>query len=80
VDIDILLFDDLVVKTEELQIPHPRMHERAFVMVPLAELAPGLVHPVLGMTAAALAAQVVKRGGIRRCKATWEGEFVPFGN
>jgi GTP cyclohydrolase-4 len=47
IDIDILLYDDLVLRTPQLEIPHPRLHERAFVMIPLSEVAPGLVHPVL---------------------------------
>ena len=47
IDIDILLYDDLVLQTPELTLPHPLMHERLFVMEPLAEIAPFVVHPVL---------------------------------
>jgi len=45
IDVDILLFGDLVIDADELTVPHPRMRERAFVLAPLAELAPGLVFP-----------------------------------
>jgi len=48
IDIDILLYDDLRIEYEDLVIPHPRMTERAFVLVPLAEIAPAVVEPVSG--------------------------------
>ncbi len=48
IDIDILLFGDRVINEPDLVIPHPRMHERAFVLAPLAEIAPDAVHPVTG--------------------------------
>ncbi len=47
IDIDILLYGDEVIDTPDLKVPHPRLAERAFVLVPLAEIAPDLVHPVL---------------------------------
>ena len=50
IDIDILLFGDQQVSAPDLEIPHPRMAERRFVLEPLAELAPGLRHPVTGKT------------------------------
>ena len=50
IDIDIIFYDDLILKTEILEIPHPRMHERNFVLEPLMKLEPNLVHPVLKKT------------------------------
>ena len=47
IDIDLLLYGDLVLDTPELKLPHPLMHERRFVVEPLAEIAPDLVHPIL---------------------------------
>ncbi len=58
IDIDILLYDDLIHHSPGLAIPHPRMQERAFVLVPLADLAPDLRHPVTGLTVREHLAQV----------------------
>jgi 2-amino-4-hydroxy-6-hydroxymethyldihydropteridine diphosphokinase len=50
IDIDILLFDDLVLDSPQLTLPHPAMHQRRFVLEPLSEIAPNLQHPVLHKT------------------------------
>lgn len=64
-DLDLLLFDDLILKTSTLQLPHPRMTERAFVLVPLAEIAPNWIEPVSGKAIAQLV-QRVDCSGIHR--------------
>jgi 2-amino-4-hydroxy-6-hydroxymethyldihydropteridine diphosphokinase len=53
-DIDLLLYDDLVLDDHRLQLPHPRLHERPFVLGPLLEIAPNLVHPQTGLTIRAM--------------------------
>ena len=58
IDIDILFYDDLVYEDEGLSIPHPRLAERSFVVGPLADIAPGLQHPLTGKRISELAAAV----------------------
>ena len=62
IDIDILLFDSAVINQERLCVPHPRMRERAFVLDPLAEIAPNVKEPVTGQTIYALAQNVSHQG------------------
>lgn len=62
IDIDILFYDDLVLASSTLCLPHPRLHERAFVLIPLAEIAPALVHPRLNVTVLEMSNQVGREG------------------
>jgi 2-amino-4-hydroxy-6-hydroxymethyldihydropteridine diphosphokinase len=70
IDIDILLYGDKVIKTPELIIPHPKMGERSFVLVPLAEIAPDLVHPVSKNTIKKMRDDIKEKQGVFK----WEGE------
>ena len=65
IDIDILLYGDVVMSTETLTIPHLRLTERAFVLVPLADIAPDVVNPGTGRTVAELLGSVEGKEGVR---------------
>ena len=65
IDLDILFYGASVIRTEEIEIPHPRMDNRRFVLIPLAELAPDLRHPVLGATIAEMISTVQDKSAVR---------------
>ena len=69
IDMDILFYADLVLDIKGLVIPHPHLHERAFVLVPLADLAPDLVHPVICKPVSDLLA-MVDSSGVKRYEPT----------
>jgi 2-amino-4-hydroxy-6-hydroxymethyldihydropteridine diphosphokinase len=69
IDIDILLFPGAIIHTPTLELPHPRMAERRFVLAPLADLAPGLCHPTLNRTIAELLADAPEQN-----LHVWDGD------
>ena len=72
-DLDLLLVDDAVITANELTLPHPRLHERAFVLIPLAEIAPEVTHPVLRRSISDLLLALPDRGGVRHYESPgWE--------
>jgi 2-amino-4-hydroxy-6-hydroxymethyldihydropteridine diphosphokinase len=70
IDIDILFYGDLVLDTPELVIPHPRLANRAFVLVPLTEIAPDLIHPVYRKTIKELLSRSTETQGVLK----WENK------
>ena len=72
-DLDLLLYGDVVIERAELTIPHPRLHERSFVLDPLSEIAPDVIHPVLGMSIRELARQA-RQGSDAAAGTAFEGQ------
>lgn len=70
-DIDLLFFGDRVFRKPELTVPHPRLHQRAFVLVPLDELAPDLIHPLSGLTVREMLLRLPSTAGVRRLSTPW---------
>jgi len=70
IDLDLLFFDEETIQTEELQVPHPHLHERQFVLIPLAEIDPHLIHPVFKKTVQELLNQIKEDQGVEK--------IVPF--
>ena len=66
IDVDIIFYGDVIMQTPELTIPHPRLEERAFVLIPLLEMAPDLCHPVSGESIKDLAAMVQGCEGVKK--------------
>ena len=73
IDIDLLFYGDAVVNEDGLRVPHAELTQRAFVLVPLAELAPELRHPELGTTVASLLEGTDRSGVRKRAETGWEG-------
>src|SRR4051812_24551626 len=81
IDLDILLYNDENMITERLVIPHPRMHERSFVMIPLLEICPDITLPAMKQPLCELADQLSDREGVRIWKQrNGEDVFALFGN
>jgi len=65
IDLDILFYDDLILQTNELTVPHPELHKRAFVLVPMVEIAPLFIHPIIRKSMSELLNDV-ESGGVHK--------------
>jgi 2-amino-4-hydroxy-6-hydroxymethyldihydropteridine diphosphokinase len=64
IDIDILFYDNKIIKTSNLKIPHPELHKRNFVLIPLKEIAPNLIHPLLKQSVQQMLKEVDDKGSV----------------
>lgn len=80
IDIDILLIEQQVMDTDDLTVPHPRMDERAFVLLPLADIAPYIVHPVTQTNVSIMASQVCGKEGVFLCQIPLASGSEPTGS
>jgi 2-amino-4-hydroxy-6-hydroxymethyldihydropteridine diphosphokinase len=71
IDLDLLVYGDQVLESDELVVPHPEMHRRGFVLAPLTEIEPGLVHPLLGRTMLELFEALEDRPRLRPTSRLW---------
>lgn len=74
IDVDIIFYGNVIMQTPELTIPHPRLDERAFVLIPLLEIAPDLCHPASGKSIQDLAARVQGLEGVKKIRKLGVGD------
>ena len=75
-DLDILLYNNDIIDTTELKIPHPEMHKRRFVLKPLSDIAPDAVHTVLKKTIVALLESLTEKAAINKIKGIVDGKYI----
>jgi 2-amino-4-hydroxy-6-hydroxymethyldihydropteridine diphosphokinase len=81
IDLDILLYNQDNIEADNLSIPHPRMHERAFVLIPLLEIEPNIKLPTMDIPLTSLLENMPEKEGVRKWKQkNGEDAFVPFEN